>query len=311
MFLNLFYFIFYPFFGLFMFFLHELAAETIKEALSEVIPKVSYHTKLIKIDHLAAILPEVTCNTLVLIDLDETLITSSLLLGTPACWQYFKDYANQKKIPIDQNLIFPLPIIHQICQRVPIQVIEKEAAAFITSLQQKGITVWGLTARYYSAPWDPKFALLTQQQLNTWGIDFNKSPLVAPSLSTNQNFPTNYANGIIFTNHQLKGPILIDFLKKINFYPKKVIVIDDQENQLHSIAEALKKEGISFTGFHYTRLTSAYQNFDPLIVNIQLYYLLDKGVILNDCEAQNLKEFFLKKENNSHFFIEKLFKQIQ
>lgn len=93
------------------------------------------------------------------------------------------------------------------------------------------------------------------------GIDFSVGAPSAQQMvfddlpAFRQNYST-YMQGILFVNGSTcsKGDALIAFLKKTNHRPKKVIFIDDREDNLKSVEAALKQfdPSIVFTGLHFT-----------------------------------------------------------
>lgn len=70
-------------------------------------------------------------------------------------------------------------------------------------------------------------------------ISRNGKPSSAPMLK----------GGIIFTARAEKGPIFERVLTHYNFYPKKIIFIDDKLKNLLSVEEVAKKYNIEFSGY--------------------------------------------------------------
>lgn len=65
-----------------------------------------------------------------------------------------------------------------------------------------------------------------------------------------------YRNGYLFTNgdSNSKGAVLVDFLQRAHLHPKKIIFIDDREENLTAVQEALTQfdPSIGYTAILYT-----------------------------------------------------------
>lgn len=57
--------------------------------------------------------------------------------------------------------------------------------------------------------------------------------------------------GVISTSELPKGKILGEYLKLLNYIPKKMIFIDDKRSNIESVAALAKSAKIEFTGYHY------------------------------------------------------------
>lgn len=96
--------------------------------------------------------------------------------------------------------------------------------------------------------------------LRRLGIDFSKTapcqtPLVFDDLAPYHDYYTTYHNGVLFVNGKTvsKGEAFLSFLKKSVFFPNKIIFIDDREDNLKSLEEAIQKldKRIEYQRFHY------------------------------------------------------------
>jgi len=98
------------------------------------------------------------------------------------------------------------------------------------------------------------------QSLQRLGIDFShvaphKEAMVFPDLPLYRGNSPAYKEGILFANGTCcsKGEILTAFIKKAGSYPRKIIFIDDREENLHSVEKALYQfdPSIEYLGVHY------------------------------------------------------------
>jgi hypothetical protein len=98
-----------------------------------------------------------------------------------------------------------------------------------------------------------------------------------------------YFEGIFFADTELKG----DYLRKLfsdGTYPKKIIFIDDKLSQIESVDLLLSELDIEHECYWYCAIEDKTMAFDPLISNIQLYYLIkSRGKwMLSDAEAKKI-----------------------
>lgn len=264
--------------------------------------------RIVETTQIYDILNEIDQETLVLFDIDETTLTTTTTLGSTAWWNHFSRKFSVNKS--EKALLKPLmmPIIHRVIQASPSRTVEPETAQLIHSLQERGITVISLTGRCKEAPWDPHFAQFTRNQLKNLGIDFEKSHWPAEVEFDLGRPPKNYAHGIIFSNFQPKGPVLVQLLQELNFRPKKIVMVDDLIDFLKSVDQSLDKEKIPFVGFRYGHLDSQVKGLDPMIGNIQLQKLLMEDKFLTDEEAAEIKKELLMQNPSlsPDFFLEEL-----
>jgi|694.fasta_scaffold25911_12 hypothetical protein len=269
-------------------------------------------SKTIEIPYIDAILNEIDHDTLVLFDIDATTLTTTSTLGTHAWWTYFLEkmsVTHEKRTQIQKELC---PIIDKILKSAHITTVESHTAFLIQSLQESGITVIALTGRPQFAPWDQKFGEYTRDQLAHVNIDFRKSKW-PKKIQFDSNFSSeNYAHGIIFSNHQPKGPVLVKFLKDIDYYPKKIVMVDDCSDFIDSIESALEEEKIPFVGFHYRHIDQFSAALDPFIGNIQLRELLLHDRYISDEEAASMKKVLLKQDPKltPDFFVDQLIENL-
>jgi len=136
----------------------------------------------------------------------------------------------------------------------------------------------------------PPLQQLRIKKLFAHGIDFSKSfsfnhPLIFKQFSYEKRFPI-FEKGILFTTFATtKGKLLKAFLEKINWSPNKIIMIDDDKENLNSVATELKNFNIPFIGFEYKEATKFTAFFDKDIAEFQMKYLVENKKWLTAKEA--------------------------
>lgn len=231
--------------------------------------------------------------TLVIFDVDYVLLVPKDLLARP-CGHKFRHEAFpklEKEVGKDKlKYLFSLLRSQSRAELVDVRLPE-----LIKELQARSIKVVALTGQGYGPLGIIKDeGALRVEELKKLDIDFrNVFPDLKPfflTIASVKDQPPLYRDGIIFTDHSSKGETLIAFLKKLQWTPKKIIVIDDGREHLKHIQEALHANGLKGLLFHYEEGKLAAEHLDPEIAKFQLDYLIKNEKWLSDEEAQRLLE---------------------
>jgi len=169
-------------------------------------------------------------------------------------------------------------------------LVEKSLLPLIHDLQDRNVKTLAFTAlmtgKYGKIENLADFRI---EELKSFGFNFQNA---FPNVKTiyfqkeaHKEQPPLYKSGILFSAKHPKGDILKQFLRAIDFYPSKVVFVDDQIQYLNSVESAMKEMGIAFVGIYYTaakKLPAPNEN----IAELQFRHLEDHGVWLNDEEAR-------------------------
>ncbi|MBN8828198.1 MAG: DUF2608 domain-containing protein [Sphingobacteriia bacterium] len=223
-------------------------------------------------------------NILVIFDVDETLIqpVDSYLINEHTetgkefrnflleKYKYIKDWEHLTSIMLKQA---QRPIIEP-------QVIDK-----IKELQTQGVKVIALTGMNTG-----KMGIYNE--LAEWRYEHLKS-LGFQGSFTNQiiKFDYNHCHpiffkGVLATDLAAKGPILMEFLKAINYPPKQIVMFDDDLDHLNSVAASCKKHNILFLGYYYKGAKS--KKWNQKLIEAQLEHLIKHKEWLDDNEVDKL-----------------------
>lgn len=221
-------------------------------------------------------------DTLVLFDIDNTLITSSMSLGSYAWRTWIKN-----KLP-NHELDFPLydALVLYIAKNIPWKPVESNTPQLIADLQLNNIPVFAFTARGRKRWYNMNIHgvdYFTHRQLDHIDIHFNQT-LIPDEL---QKLESDYFHeGIIFAGSIQKGNLFKHLFKDLNYHPSLIIFIDDKLELVQSVESAIQEFGIPIIGFWYRRTERDDKSFNPLIANIQLEHLLLKNSIIGNAEAE-------------------------
>lgn len=225
-------------------------------------------------------------NTLVLFDIDETLVMPKDAIlgpkGRPFAHTLIKQYLNDSKT-LDEYWGIVLA-------GTEFDLVEKQCVSLIQDFQNKNIPVMGLTFVHPGKIGHiESFATFRLNLLK--GFDIDLSPTISQTTYLELDGPV-YQSGVIFTAKQDKGQTLKRFLEEFDLKPKKIVFFDDTLKQIESVEQAAKELGIEYIGLHYTAALNAPYVFDEKLGEFQYRYLAEHGVWLRDDEAKKLMEAF-------------------
>lgn len=215
-------------------------------------------TEVGTMDAVFAHFADADAGTLAVFDVDMVLIQP----GDPAF-----QMANMKKygsickkvmgqIPADKRNIFLA--LMSLSQPV---LIDRRMPEFIQGLAEKGVPKVALTANL-TGPLKSIERLERHRvaSLQNLGIDFSSGApytddILFNDLPTYRNNFSLYTSGIIFVNGTVctKGDLLTAFFEKSKSMPRRVIFVDDREDNLKDVAASLQRFNptIEYVGLHY------------------------------------------------------------
>ncbi len=167
------------------------------------------------------------------------------------------------------------------------QLVDPSFPQLIKKIQEKGAKAIALTSSKRGT-----FGLIKEvidwriQLLHEHGINFEHSFPDFPFLILKEDqffrgFPL-FKKGILFSIPYTKGSVLHAFLKKINYRPKKVILIDNKMKNHVSLAEVLEAVHIPFVGFYYMAVDRLFQDINFQVAELQYQHLVEKEEWLSD-----------------------------
>ncbi len=241
--------------------------------------------EIIECQRLRELLPLVDQDTLVVFNINNVLTVSRQDAGsTPWAEEHIAQLMREKKVdkPHATNLFIPL--WHDVLIASDVELFDPDAEAIVHFLQQANIKVMALTNRYVEMGYP------THSQLRSVGIDFVKNPPhLEDTFVSGIESPAKYIEGILFNGLiNFKGDTLAAFLKQINYYPKKLIYIEDKPKHLAQVGEKIAALGIPFLGIHFGALELQRQAYQSQWAALQVKFHQD---ILDDASALRLYHF--------------------
>ncbi len=241
------------------------------------------------IEEVKHILEKVDSQTLVIFDVDETLIIPTDRIHLPKFFlegkgrdlkQEFEKAVGDRVEHIWSNVLL----------QAKREIIEPHIVTAIKMLQDKNVKVIALT-KMQAGPYGKIESLAEYRfaQLERLGLNFHSS--FSQNLTFKQfpwrfnAYPTFY-NGILLSNEEDKGIVLGALLDELNYKPGTIIFFDDRLENVLSVRDEAITRKISFQGFHYTRADTIANTLDYDIAKFQLDYLVKHEKWLSEDEVK-------------------------
>lgn len=166
--------------------------------------------------------------------------------------------------PKEKVVTFTLPLL-----MTQGKLIESKSPSSIKKLQEIGVKTIGLTAAMGGEIDKVSIEKRRVEELKRVGIDFSNSFELPETIFSNFKKvifgkPPVFKNGILFTNENDKGQVLVKFLKTIDWKPKQIVFIDDRLDHLQTVEKALSQyeSAIEYMGLHFQTDPKCYQAID-------------------------------------------------
>lgn len=228
-------------------------------------------------------LDQFDCNSLVLFDVDGTLITADDAI------------LKHHRRPLFKKLIDGHPdrdLFRDIYLKAPHSLVEPASLALIQKLQERKIPTLAFTAAPSKARHPGPLGEWRVEELKRFGFDFSSAfphhHTIELPKKEDQIFHPLFKSGVLFSSLHSKGEILIHFLEKIEFFPNKVLFIDDELEYVQSVVDSLTMAGIACIGIHYTAAMKEPSHLNLDIARFQVDFFLENDIWLTDQEVSRL-----------------------
>lgn len=219
-----------------------------------------------EIKSMKEILKEVDSQTLLVFDLDNTLMEPVQSLGSDQ-WYYYiiKKYKEADKLNDQEAYDKSDKVWNQTQWLIEVKAVEAITPEIIRNFQKRKIKMMGLTARTYD------LSDITLKQLASVGIHLGQS-VSSQNLEFKLVDTAHFVDGIVFQGeHNSKGEVFVEFLKRVNLRPKKVVFVDDKQKHVNSMEKALGEAKIKYVGFRYGATDERVQRFNKDFEDYDLF----------------------------------------
>ncbi|MCC7096951.1 MAG: DUF2608 domain-containing protein [Thermomonas sp.] len=204
------------------------------------------------ITDLAAVAPafaESHARTLLVLDIDDTLLTSEGFYGSDTWyeWQSKLPASDPDKLPCIFSLI---ALNYEAGTQLPTQ---PDGPALINAIHADKLLLTSRSAFYRggtlrtlaSAGYALPAMLGGISEGRSW--DFRKAPDAKPMRVV-------YDQGLFMTTGQDKGKVLLDLFRELRIHYDRVVLVDDGQQNIDNMRAALLNAGIDYLGLHYVHV---------------------------------------------------------
>lgn len=246
------------------------------------------HSQIISIETLPAIeqmMEEADENTLILWDVDQTLLTPDDPILKPKWEKLLDQLIGGKKFLVDETGEKRY-VFREILINAPMSLVDEGSPALLRRLQSRGVPIIAFTA----APGGKigkveNFVDWRIDELRRFGFDFSEAfpdfPVLVLPKDPDLEFPPVYKAGVLVTSLHDKGPVLLDFFKEMHWKPARIIFIDDQMSNIQSVMESMQGE-IPVLSIHYTGASRLPCELDEKMARSQVEHFLKTGEWLTE-----------------------------
>ena len=236
-----------------------MKVNSIKPAVRE--PQV----KIIESNSIEDVLKHVTDDSLVVFDLDDTLVVADNESGVGTS-RWFEETVHrdckENGVSIEEAIERFMPSWFAIHNRIGLRPVEKKTLQVITDLQERGIRIMGLTVR--GIP----MAKRTEVQLREAGISISHNTIYKEScdIIVNDKKYGHFHAGVVFLEEGArKGEVLFAFLDKIGYSSSHILFVDDHERHVNSVADLARQKGVSLVAILYGAEDYRKKQFNPAL----------------------------------------------
>lgn len=222
----------------------------------------SLRAEIIEVERFEEILNYASTDSLVLLDIDDTILIPEQMLG---CDEWFcsllKEF-QKEEISNEDALHKALNAWLAIRHLTKMKLVEETTDSIIALMQSQKIPVMGLTTQGFV------LAEKTSYQLANCNVFLYKTAPYQEDMYFMQHVGRGdkkvgilYHQGILFTNGTNKGESFLAFCEKTVGRPRKIIFINDKRTHLRELEKSLEQNGIEFIGLRYSFSDSFKKSF--------------------------------------------------
>lgn len=186
-------------------------------------------------------------DTLVIFDLDNTLVCTPTSYASPSWFHSLIESYQRSGSPEAEARLKAINEWEAAQMDIDLSLVDQRSLTVLNTLKNNGVPTIALTSRGH------RIAERTVQQLTQVGINVAHLSPWGPTTLLMESFI--YHHGILFCDGGHKGKALKSLFKKFHYYPSRVVFVNDKKRQLTVIDHMLHEFGIDFVGVHYTKLS--------------------------------------------------------
>jgi Protein of unknown function (DUF2608) len=233
--------------------------------------------EIIEADSIHDIRHHIDPETLVIFDIDNTLMEPSQTLGSDQWFYHRIESFKAKGMDQQSALEKSLSEWMSVQSITKVKVVEEGTVELIKRLQNEGYTVMGLTTRGLG------LSTRTIFQLDSLNINLTTTAPTHEEVFFMNNHGVLFRGGILFTAGTHKGVALAKFLHLIEKAPDNIVFINDKWSNIREVEVICEKYQVPFIGLRYSYVDEKVANFNQEVADLQWDSF---GKILSDEEAE-------------------------
>jgi len=229
--------------------------------------------EIIETNTIYSILDYVQEDTLVLVDLDNTIIEPEQYLGSSQWGDYLATSHRKSGLSVEEVDLIVGKLWFDVQPQIKIRCVDQHAPNVINQLNGRAVPLMGFTGRH------PNEVHFTLDQLASVEIQFNNNVMNTDfhEFHADKFRGVVYQDGILFCTPINKKSfalkLLIEFLEKTDRCPKRIVFIDDKLSHVKDVVLQAESLGIECIGLRFNGADKRISSFCPKIAKIQLDHL--------------------------------------
>jgi hypothetical protein len=208
-----------------------------------------------QITTLEQIFPYLRPRTLIVLDLDNTLIESTTTYGSFQWAVFLRKQKMSQGFSFEDALDFSVNSWELAQFKVQMRCLEQCSPSWLDALREKGVPILGLTGRTQG------LTKITMQVLSELKLNFSSL-----DLNFENHLSIDYQDGVIFVGHrQDKGKVLFQALEQLPLSFDRILFVDDQKKYLEQVQNVASLSSLEVFGFHFVKCSSRFEEFDPVL----------------------------------------------
>lgn len=211
--------------------------------LALLLPALGARAEVREIKSMSEIVSEVRPTTLLVFDLDNTVIEPVGNIGSDQWYDYAltalrRDGLDEAAAEKEAGALWT-----RMLGVVKVKPVEELTPRLLREKQKRGLKLLALTGR------GSEDAAATFAQLKAIGLDLSSSAVSPDNFSFGNN--SLYSRGVFFVGDGDKGKALLALLEKIKLRPTRVVYVDDKPRHAKAVDAAMTAAGIPCVAFRY------------------------------------------------------------
>lgn len=225
-------------------------------------------------------LSQLDSQTLVIFDIDNTLIRQEQMIGTHQWGDYMKARAIKNGASVEDAGKLQHQVFGEVQDKLNVVPVEKYVLSMLKYLKDHKIPNFALTARA------PVLKSISLEQIKILQHSFKES---FPAQINPAALGEHLTDGVIFSGEVPKGELLKRIIENSKVKPKKIVFFDDRRYNLDSIEQSFQGSNIELMSLRYGAADAVVQSFNPIIADLEYSLFKETHLLISDAEAFRLQ----------------------